>query len=170
MTQITDEPTRGRPVDRPGFPWFQSSWKTILLLIGTFCLSAYAASTLLRDASTRGHGVILKVHGGEREIVVPTAGDFAKATFSVENTIDRPVVIHAAVADCTCVSMDDLPMRIPPNESRTLTFRVTTRADQSGQVLTRTVRLLVEPESAPIHLSAIVRVGGSNSTKDQNLP
>jgi Protein of unknown function (DUF1573) len=87
---------------------------------------------------------------GNRVAVVPalvdvgdgTVGDTREATVAVTNYTDRPVRVIGGTSDCSCVVTENLPLAIPPGETRSLLVRI----QLTGQpgIFTRTANLLTD--------------------------
>lgn len=142
---------------RPDLTAFKQNWRSVLL--GSvkplaFGDSAAAALTcLLVVVAWLGFGstaAALAYFRGENLTVSPrmldlgecTPGETRTSMVEVWNWTDRPVRLVGGTADCSCTVLDDLPVRIPPGESRPIT--ITVRVAAQPGIFNRKAGLLVD--------------------------
>src|SRR5262249_20186873 len=73
------------------------------------------------------------------------AGTSRTSPVELVNRTDAPIRIIGGSSDCSCVTTDDLPISIGPNESRSLTVRV--RFVGPPGIFSRTFVLFTEDQS-----------------------
>jgi len=77
-------------------------------------------------------------------------GDIAR--FTMENLTDQEVRVVGCRAACTCITMTDLPVTIPPNQEHVLVFRVTGTRERE---LNEPIMLFTVPPGTPVRLRVV---------------
>lgn len=99
-------------------------------------------------ALARLRGDELTVSPGYLDFGVLPAGAHRDATLTVSNWSAAPVRLIGGTSDCTCTTLSDLPVTIPPGGRADVT--VTMVAPSSAGALTRTVILRTDHPGQPI--------------------
>ena len=76
-------------------------------------------------------------------------GDRLDAVAAVKNWTERPVRLYGGTSDCSCTTLDDLPITIPPRSSADVGVRLRIPRGSHGE-LTRTVFLLTDCAEQPM--------------------
>jgi hypothetical protein len=76
-------------------------------------------------------------------------GQTLEGTATVTNYTDAPVRLIGGTADCTCVTVEDFPLTIPPGEQASFRIRLQVLSDKTGQ-LTRAVMVRTDCPSRPV--------------------
>ncbi len=87
---------------------------------------------------------------GERVSVEPrlvdvgegTAGESREVAVIVSNWTDQPIRLIGGTADCSCTVLDDLPVTIPPKESRSISVQV--HLSGAAGIFTRKAAFLID--------------------------
>ena len=106
-----------------------------LLKIVAMCAAVVSALVLLAAVAWVGYGsteeAIARLHGDSvtvRPFVVHAGdgqpGQIIPASVEVKNWTDKPVHIVGGSLDCTCSVVDELPVEVPPRESRWVTIKL----------------------------------------------
>ncbi len=74
-------------------------------------------------------GTVVMAHPKLQVLGTIVAGQDYDAAFSLMNLTSEPIVVTGMYAPCTCVSVDELPMKLLPRESRTLRNYLETALD-----------------------------------------
>lgn len=106
-------------------------------------------------ALARLRGDELTVSPGYLDFGTLSAGDRRDVTLTVSNWSAAPVRLIGGTSDCTCTTLSDLPITIPPGGRADVT--VTMVAPASAGALTRTVVLRTDHAGQPM---VRVRLGG----------
>lgn len=94
---------------------------------------------------------------GENLVLTPSYVDFGsgkpgetlEATATVTNYTDEPVRLIGGTTDCTCATVDEFPLTIPPGETASFRIRLKVIGDKGGQ-LTRTVAVRTDFSTRPL--------------------
>jgi hypothetical protein len=70
------------------------------------------------------HGELISVNPEVGDIGASKRGEFADLTLNLTNYSDRPIRIVGGTSNCACVSTDDLPTKINPQQSSAISVRV----------------------------------------------
>ncbi len=79
-------------------------------------------------AAMRGELVIVEDSILTREGVIP--GSHVSLAYVVTNHSSRPIKLIGMTASCTCTTLSQLPITVPPRGSSQITAMVTTRAGE----------------------------------------
>jgi Protein of unknown function (DUF1573) len=77
----------------------------------------------------RVRGEAITVEPGVTEVGDGAAGEKRTFTIQLSNHRDLPVNIYGGTTSCSCITTDDLPIIVPPKESRTIAVRMKFRGD-----------------------------------------
>jgi hypothetical protein len=76
-------------------------------------------------------------------------GETLEATATVTNYTDEPVRLIGGTSDCTCVTVEDFPLTIPPGERASFRVRLNVISNTGGQ-FTRAVTVRTDCPSRPV--------------------
>lgn len=76
-------------------------------------------------------------------------GEMLEATATVTNYTNEPVRLIGGTTDCSCATIDDFPLTIPPGGKATFRIRLKVVADKGGQ-LTRKATVRTDCPSRPV--------------------
>lgn len=79
-------------------------------------------------------------------------GEVIKATFTVENTGDNPLVLANVVGSCSCTIADWTKEPIQPGETGTIKAQVKTESFEPGQPINKNVRVIANTTPAETSL------------------
>jgi hypothetical protein len=122
----------------------------ILAGIGSWIYGSPAA------ALARLRGEVLTVSSDYIDFGSGSAGQVLEASVEVQNWSEQPVQLIGGTSDCSCVTTLDLPLVIPPGESRPVELRLKLPGSGSGAFTRMAVLWTDHPRQREIWL----RVGG----------
>lgn len=113
--------------------------------------SPWAALSLLRGGPIAATPAHLDLGSG-------TVGTQLTSQVVLNNWSDRPIRVIGGTSDCSCVTHADLPVTIPPGESRPVTIVLRVPPSPAGR-MTRVAELFTDYDQQPkIHLTLSCRV------------
>lgn len=116
----------------------------VAAIAGVLAASAHAAFGSLPAALAHFRGDRVSVWPGMFDVGNGAPGEERAVTVEVSNWTDAPVRVIGGTADCSCTVLGDLPVIIPPKESRPITV-VVRLSDKAGR-FTRKAALNVEDD------------------------
>lgn len=139
----------GRPDLTPIWNHRAAIVRTGVYLFGAYFLfmGALAGFAHYRHGSI---GAALASMRNERLTVYPAtvdmgsgdAGESKDAAVEITNRTEHPIRLIGGTADCSCIVLGDLPVTIPPGETRSIT--VTVRLPRSPGIFTRKAELAID--------------------------
>jgi hypothetical protein len=75
-------------------------------------------------ALARLRGETVSIAPADVDVGAGGAGEVKEAVVEVRNWADRPIRVVGGTADCSCVTLQDLPVEVPPGEARSITISV----------------------------------------------
>ncbi len=133
------------PVERPRFGGVVVGAAAVLVLLGAAGTWVYGSPGA---ALARLRGDTLTATPDYLGFGALQAGESRDASLTVSNWSDRPVRLIGGTSDCTCTTLADLPVTIPPGGRAAVTVYLTAPASE-GQ-LTRTVKLRTDHPDQPL--------------------
>ena len=111
-----------------------------------------------RTAWAHLNGQVLLVNQSTTSVGTVPHGATRPAEFAVRSLTSGPVQVIGSTSTCTCSVPKDLPLTIPPGQSRTLRFEV----GASGEVgpFQQTFQLFLDVPSPPVILTATGEAAG----------
>lgn len=110
-----------RPPDWGPIDFVRPAATALALGLGVYAFGVYhygsAAAALAGLQGQAAHLEFAALDFGEGN-----KGDRQSKTVAVTNLTSRPVLITGGKADCSCTALADLPLTVPPHESRPLTI------------------------------------------------
>ena len=90
-----------------------AAWTAVALTFGStsLALAALRGEPAAAAASTLDFGAV-------------AAGEFATQSATIHNTSADEVWVVGGTADCSCTTLNDLPVMVPPGESRPVSIRL----------------------------------------------
>ena len=116
-----------------------------LLVLVVLALTATLFSNSLTAALAHLRGESMSVSPGVVDVGIGKTGDIVKTQVQIGNWTNHPVRVYGGSSDCSCRTTDDLPIEIPPGETRPVTVAI--RMLQFGQ-FTRRIYFLTDCPSA----------------------
>jgi hypothetical protein len=141
-----------RPALTPGLKW---------LAVGAVVLTGLAAGGSLWAGSPDAalawlRGESLSVADSYLDFGTGHPGDNLEAVATIHNWTEQPVRLIGGTSDCTCTTLPDLPLAIPPGGQTAIHVQFRVPASKSGGQLTRRVMLRTD---CPNQLVVRFRVG-----------
>lgn len=124
--------------------WLASVALTCTVLVGVSSL--VFGSVEVAVAKLRGESVTVTPYV---DFGSGKPGEQLEATATVTNYTNEPVRLIGGTTDCSCATVDDFPLTIPPGEKVTFRIRLTVLANKGGQ-LTRAVTVRTDCPSRPV--------------------
>ncbi len=116
----------------------------VLTAIGTIIYGSPGAAL----AHLRGEPVALKPSYIELGTARP--GEIHEHTITIMNYDSQPVKVFGGTTDCSCSATQDLPVEIPPHESRTVRISVRLPSSASRGMFTRVADLITDHPRQPV--------------------
>jgi len=132
------------PVKRRAFGGVVVGAAALLVLLGAAGSWVYGSPAA---ALARLRGDTLIADPGYLDFGTVPAGEPREAPLTVGNWSDRPVRLIGGTSDCTCTTLSDLPLTIPPGGRAVVTIRLVPPTDAGH--LTRTVMLRTDSPDQP---------------------
>lgn len=112
--------------------------------------------------SLRGRSVLVDERA--KSIIGVRPGSQVVMSYALTNISDRPVRIIGSSSSCECTTIEEMPITLPPSETRTVSARITISEHNPNS--SGTLRLFTdEPRSPEIALSYTVRADHSLAAK-----
>ncbi|MBI2805192.1 MAG: DUF1573 domain-containing protein [Planctomycetes bacterium] len=123
---------------------------TLYAILGVFAISislyaiAFAGYGSIPAAIAHLRGERISVQPRLADVGTGTLGDQREAEIDVTNWTEHPIRLIGGTADCSCTVLGDLPLTIPPNETRTV--KVDVAMTGKPGIFTRKAAFLVDDE------------------------
>jgi hypothetical protein len=124
--------------------WVSSVALLFAILAGASVL--IFGSTEVAVAKLRGETVVMVPYV---DFGVGRPNDMLETTATVANYTEEPVRLIGGTTDCSCATVDDFPLTVPPDGKASFRVRLRVLSNTSGQ-LTRTVTVRTDCPSRPV--------------------
>jgi hypothetical protein len=94
------------------------------LIGGALMGLAYATFGSVPGALAHFRGERVSIAPRLVDVGVGARGESLEVSVTLTNWTDKPIQLFGGTADCSCTVLDDLPLTIPANESRSVSVRV----------------------------------------------
>ena len=113
-----------------------------LVLAGALMGAAHLAFGSMPAAIAFFRGERVSVEPAILDLGSAEPGESREVPLTITNWTEKPIRVFGGTANCSCTVLGDLPVNIPPRESRSITVRATLKG--SPGVFTREGRFLID--------------------------
>lgn len=115
-----------------------------LLILGGLALVAHFRHGSIDVALANLRNERLSVYPATLDMGEGTAGKTVESHLELSNRTDHPIRVIGGTSDCSCTVLGDLPVKIPPHDSRSIIVQV--HLPRKPGLFTREAQLVIDDE------------------------